>query len=56
MKAEIKFENRIKRERDTEGGIEIVDLSGENFASYVSARPLKMVKMADGHEAIDLTD
>lgn len=46
----------MKRERSIDGGAEIIDLSGDTFARNASIRPFKMVKMADGQEAIDLTD
>lgn len=53
---EVKSEKKIKRERDMDGEIEIIDLSGESFAGNVSARPLKMIRMLGRSEVIDLTD
>lgn len=53
---EVKSEKKIKRERDMDGEIEIVDLSEESLTSNVSTRPLKIIRMLDGSEIIDLTD
>jgi hypothetical protein len=46
----------VKRERDADSEIGIVDLSKMTPAGSLPGRPFKIIRTLDGKETIDLTD